>query len=519
MKLYKSAANSWIAGEMDFILTPGEVLCEFIEDYVKLTDRGGSKKIVYNGPITEIQKHVDGSFVNIADRADFEVSFADFFVKAPSGGGQELGGTRYVYVYGKGTPEDNAAELQAAYDKAKTMPRHLGTVAEFDFVVFTKGRSLSIGGIHIKSIKDFEGVLNDIDQSYYVEISEQEANSNRATVVVAPGEYRFGDTAFIADATCVDIVALTGNVDVYLSSAEIDPADQYGIGIVIMANNVHLKGINCGDLSFRIYYYLDKLECENCIGGMYSFGGTNDASGTFTNCIGGYASFGCYSTASGTFNNCTGGDYSFGCYGTASGTFNYCRGGNGSFGGYGTASGTFTNCTGGGGSFGGYAGTASGTFTNCTSSNYSFGGDGGTASGTFNNCTGDYGSFGGGSGTASGTFNSCTGGDYSFGSGNTASGTFNYCTGGDYSFGGNGIASGTFTNCTGGVGSFGSGNTASGTFNYCTGGVGSFGGSYGSIGATARLYYTRLTSGIFPTPQVGGRLVLCIDGTNSIINV
>ena len=476
MKLYKSAANSWIAGEMDFILTPGEVLCEFIEDYVKLTDRGGSKKIVYNGPITEIQKHVDGSFVNIADRADFEVSFADFFVKAPSGGGQELGGTRYVYVYGKGTPEDNAAELQAAYDKAKTMPRHLGTVAEFDFVVFTKGRSLSIGGIHIKSIKDFEGVLNDIDQSYYVEISEQEANSNRATVVVAPGEYRFGDTAFIADATCVDIVALTGNVDVYLSSAEIDPADQYGIGIVIMANNVHLKGINCGDLSFRIYYYLDKLECENCIGGMYSFGGTNDASGTFTNCIGGYASFGCYSTASGTFNNCTGDYGSFGGDGTASGTFNYCRGGDVSFGTNGVASGTFNNCTGGEYSFGCYS-------------------------------------------TASGTFNNCTGGNYSFGCYSTASGTFNYCIGGEISFGGDGTASGTFNNCRGGDVSFGGYNTTSGTFNNCTGGNYSFGGDGGTITATARLYYTRLTLGVFNTPVAGGRLVLCIDGTNSIINV
>ena len=114
--------------------------------------------------------------------------------------------------------------------------------------------------------------------------------------------------------------------------------------------------------------------------------------------------------------------------------------------------------SGGTGSFGGQAGTASGIFENCKGENGSFGGADGTASGTFINCKGAAGCFGGMGGTASGTFTDCTGGGASFG-----------------------------------------------------------GGPGGKISSTARLYYCRLTSGTFGTPQAGGKLVLCIDGTNSIV--
>jgi hypothetical protein len=137
------------------------------------------------------------------------------------------------------------------------------------------------------------------------------------------------------------------------------------------------------------------------------------------------------------------------------------------------------------------------TCVNCTGGNGSFGGSD-TASGTFTNCTGGNGSFGG-RGTALGTFTNCTGGDYSFGSHGTASGPFTNCTGGDYSFGGYGTASGTFTNCIGGD---------------C-----SFAGDYGTITSIARLYYCRLTSGTFPAPAAGGKIVLCIDGSNSVVTI
>ena len=95
-----------------------------------------------------------------------------------------------------------------------------------------------------------------------------------------------------------------------------------------------------------------------------------------------------------------------------------------------------------------------------------------------------------------------------------------YCIGGNYSFGYDGTISGTFNNCIGGEYSFGSySGIISGTFNDCVGGKNSFGTYGGTIQASARLYYTRITSGTFPTPMTGGRLILCIDGNNSIVTI
>jgi hypothetical protein len=84
--------------------------------------------------------------------------------------------------------------------------------------------------------------------------------------------------------------------------------------------------------------------------------------------------------------------------------------------------------------FGGLGGTASGTFIDCTGKRFAFGG-GGTASGTFIDCTGGLSAFGGG-GTASGTFIDCTGKRFAFGSnaGSADGGVFRYCTGGESSF-------------------------------------------------------------------------------------
>ena len=146
---------------------------------------------------------------------------------------------------------------------------------------------------------------------------------------------------------------------------------------------------------------------------------------------------------------------------------------------YGTASGTFTHCSGGDRAFAGDHGTASGTFTDCTAGLDAFGGWGGSASGTFTDCTGGVSAFGGGGGTASGIFNHCTGGDHAFGGGTdgTASGTFIHCTGGDYAFAGDvmGTASGTFAHCTGGEHAFGAwGSAEGGVFRYCNAGFDSF---------------------------------------------
>jgi hypothetical protein len=308
---------------------------------------------------------------------------------AAAAGGGAIEGTQYVFVQANGTDVENATELQAAYDLAKTM---------------------------------------------------SPSADNRITVVAAPGTYKFPST-FVMDTEFIDLVSLTGNRDVIFDIDVVDPF-QYdpitfditsiGEGLLIDTDNVFVKGIkgklrqstNCNNffglgedyvLPIQIADNLPNIVIENCEGGPFSFGGDFtfrnnpiNASGTFTNCIGDSGSFG-------------------GDGGTASGTFTNCIGDSDSFGGYGgTASGTFTNCIGADESFGGY-GTASGTFTNCEGGEDSFGGDGGTASGTFTNCIGDSGSFGGDGGTASGTFTNCEGGEDSFGGSGTLSGKLYYC--------------------------------------------------------------------------------------------
>lgn len=315
----------------------------------------------------------------------------------------DLNGTNYVMVYGTGTPTENAAELQAAYNEAKKMPRHLGTFNSGDFITIYKGQTFVNSSIPIKffiATTDFAGTIGAAPAGTFAGRDLQSeldaALSRRVSVIVAPGEYNFGASAFVVDAPGINIVSLTGNSDVIISSTEENLDHGYTYGIKITADYVLIKGINCITNTFYIESYLYNIICEHCTGGNYSFGMDGVASGTFNDCIGGDSSFGTAGTASGTFTNCTGGDWSFGSDGVASGIFN--------------------NCIGGEGSFGAYTGNASGTFNNCV------------------------------------------------------------------------------------------------------GGVDSFGGSGGTINAVARLYYTRLTSGTFPTPEAGGRLIHCIDGNNNVVN-
>ena len=290
--------------------------------------------------------------------------------------------------------------------------------------------------------------------------------TNRITVIAAPGSYNFSTANFVMNTDYIDLVSLDGNKSIVFNGSNT---------IEITTNDVFVRGVDVGTLNFTIANSLNLLRVENCTGGTDSFGGSGG-------------------TASGVFTDCTGGNGSFGGNGFPFG------------GGVGTASGTFTNCTGGVRAFGGSGGTASGVFTDCTSGGASFGGNflvgGGTASGTFTNCSSSSGSdsFAGSGGTASGVFTDCTGGDNSFG--------------GILFGGGVGTASGTFTNCTGGVRAFGgNGGNADGVFNSCIGGADSFGAPGGNLGG--KLYYCRLTSGLFETVSGSGRTVLCIDGSNN----
>ena len=407
-------------------------------------------------------------------------------------------GTNWSFVYGNGTHTANATQLQSAYTSAKAKTPN--------------GQPLSA--------------------------------TNRFTVIVGAGYYEFSSN-FLVDADFVDIVSLTGNMDVIFSGAGT---------IVVSINDVLLRGINVLTKVFSLTSASAlnvNVICENCKGGNDSFGAFISVSGVFRNCIGGNLSFGGGST------------------GQANGTFTDCVGGTSSFGGFGgTASGLFTNCVGGQYAFGGGGGVASGTFLNCEGTNYSFG-TSGTASGTFDNCKGLLESFGGGSaGVSDGVFVKCEGGDNSFGGGdNTAlsNGTYRNCKGGDGSFGGNGatasgnyqyckatnesfgggasgIASGVFNYCDSGNNSFGgdstTGGTASGEFNYCNSGINSFAGSpltggtasgqftscigdansFGLNGTlTGKLYFCRLISGAFETPTGGGKITLGINGSNAVI--
>ena len=260
----------------------------------------------------------------------------------------------------------NAAELQAAYNAAKNMPRYVGEAREGSRF-WKKGQTYQNGFGFQYAMATEDNFGASVFPTAGVNISEEQAKSTRTTVIVAPGEYDFGASAFVADESGINIVSLTGNSDVIISSTEVKTPSVYIYGIKITADNILIKGINCKTNIFYIADNLDNLICEYCIGGRSSFGGERTASGTFNYCIGGNYSFGTGGTASGTFNYCTGGDYSFGSNGgTLTGTFNYCTGGDYSFGTYGgTLSGTFNNCVGSNSSFGTNGGTLTGELINC----------------------------------------------------------------------------------------------------------------------------------------------------------
>lgn len=243
----------------------------------------------------------------------------------------DIKGTHYLYVAGKGTPTENATELQNAYDTAKTLTPNRNPLAA----------------------------------------------DNRVKIIVGTGKYEFPNSKpFTLDTQYIDIVSLTGDADVFLYTTSANDILTVRDNIIVNTNNIFIKGIDASTEvwvweynelrsgKFHITGDLENLALENCTGGDESFGFNEDASGTFINCTGGDYSFGSGNrTASGTFINCTGGAQSFG-NGIASGTFTNCTAGEGSFG-NGTASGTFTNCTGGANSFGS-GGTLTGTLKFCT---------------------------------------------------------------------------------------------------------------------------------------------------------
>jgi len=200
---------------------------------------------------------------------------------------RSISGTQYSYVAGNGTPIENGAELQTAYNAAKNL---LGLTS-----------------------------------------------TNRFKIIVGTGSYDF-ESQFNIDVQFIDIVSLTGNADVLFLSA-----------ISVTANDVFLKGLKT-NIVFSVSNNLNLLICENCISeGSNSFVSNGIASGTYINCIAGDYSFGAWvnGSATGKFINCKAGGGSFnnasgilinceagvGSFiGVASGTFTNCVGGQYSFG-------------------------------------------------------------------------------------------------------------------------------------------------------------------------------------------
>lgn len=270
--------------------------------------------------------------------------------------------------------------------------------------------------------------------------------SNRYSLIIMPGRY---NTILTIDAQYFDIKSATNTYDVVLN------------GVIVTANNVHILGLKCITSRFELANNLSSLVVENCyctiwdsfrVAPSYLLSQPTITSGTFINCISGGGGFGGCEIASGTFINCRaikssnlslGGGESFGGKGNASGKFYYCisEGGN-NFGSY-----TSENPVGGTGD----RGDASGTFISCSSDTKSFGAY--RSSGNFYNCIskGSF-SFGGYSGAiSSGNYYNCVGGAFCFGGhygGNNSkfSGKAYNCVANEGSFGGSDI-SGTLINC------------------------------------------------------------------------
>jgi hypothetical protein len=219
-----------------------------------------------------------------------------------------LEGTQYVFVVANGTDVENAAELQAAYDTAKTM---------------------------------------------------SPAEDNRITVIASPANYNFETSSFDMDTEFIDLVSLDGNRSVIFNHP-VNTSNRTEGSINITANDVFVKGVNVLNKNFTIGSDLNKLKVENFQGGNGSFGGdlTNGTSplivsGYFKNCEGldinpffgnspAVTCFGGWGLASGRFEDCVAGNTSFGD--DASGLFFNCTAGSFGFGGGNSLTGKLYRC-------------------------------------------------------------------------------------------------------------------------------------------------------------------------------
>jgi hypothetical protein len=171
-----------------------------------------------------------------------------------SSSGFKLEGTNYISVLAQGTPAQNGQAVKDAVTFASNMTPN--------------GNPLS--------------------------------NTNRATILLAPGRYTFNeavDGQFYVIPLYVDFESLSGEPDVFFSSLEVG---NFG-GFV----NTRITGI---DTTKNSYYGHGAFAVS-------STGGVNESI-TIKNCVGGEYSFSSFSSGfMGTYENCKAGDFSFGSTG------------------------------------------------------------------------------------------------------------------------------------------------------------------------------------------------------------
>jgi hypothetical protein len=353
------------------------------------------------------------------------------------------------------------------------------------------------------------------------------SDTNRVTVLVAPGKYDV-DFTLEMDTPYVDLISLTGNADVFLTSLNSDSAT----AIKVTTSDIKIKGFNLTEQGNNIIIegaYSNNY-FENIIGGDYSFSNTTfegQVAGNFKNCVGGNYSFANIKNGeiliSSTLENCTALELSFGNQIEESTLIN-CLGTFGNFGSNSITNSYLTDCTAKGDSFGCESGIFGSTLSNCKGQESCFGRTDVTSSisdisnSILDNCKAGNFSFGVVNRNDS-TFTNCIGGNECFGA-NSANATYKNCKGGNNSFGAglqsweNLIAGGSFYNCEAGVESFGI-NISNGNYYYCIAGGDSFigrtqGGQEGMGG------YAAYTKGM--NPNGPGTAIYCTDATNNPVN-
>jgi len=311
-----------------------------------------------------------------------------------------LNGTNYVMVYGTGTPTENAAELQAAYDAAKNMPRYLGELSNImGTTQWYKGQTYwdSAPDIYWR-ITENETTSNVSSPLNVIEITEQEAKygadlkiteHSRFSILVSPGRYDMGK-GFIMDAPFIDLVGIGDGVKIYNSmmcyqgdlttsgwaesyldltypnppvwdTSYMDLGESGGDGdmeaLRLQVDNIHISNIEFTKSAVKQLGLQPNTIFKNCKSGKFAFSGVG------------------YLATASTYIDCEGDTHCFE-YGDLEGTYINCKALSASFGST-SFNGYAENCSAEGNSFAPFGAGFNGMTVRCSASDNSFGGSGG----------------------------------------------------------------------------------------------------------------------------------------------